>query len=234
MAGLEAKEGYACGGFHRGAADLAGFAVDAGGNVDREHRAPCPLEGVDPFDDRFRFAIDVAREARAEQSVDHAISLGEVDRTGVEDRAGPASGGERRIAFQGIAAAEQSELDRIAALTEQPAGDEAVAAVAARAADDGDPAARFREPHRFVGDCETRPLHQLNARRSGRNRKAVGLAHFGGRQEFRERQRVKHQRRLRATWPKRKRQKRAFHRVGFCYIPPTLIPDSSAGRAFDC
>jgi hypothetical protein len=29
-------------------------------------------------------------------------------------------------------------------------------------------------------------------------------------------------------------QKRASHRAGFCYIAPTLIPDSSAGRAFDC
>jgi hypothetical protein len=33
----------------------------------------------------------------------------------------------------------------------------------------------------------------------------------------------------------RKRQKRPFHRPEFCYIRgPTLIPDSSAGRAFDC
>ena len=95
--------------------NLAGFPVDSGGNVDREHTAPGALEGVDPLDDRFRFAVDVAREPRAEQSVDHAIGLGEVDRSGVEDRALIASGGERRIAFQGVAAAEQPEFDRIAA-----------------------------------------------------------------------------------------------------------------------
>ena len=79
-------------------------------------RPPARAESVDPLDDRLRFAIDVAREPGAEQSVDHAVGLGEVDRGGVEDRALIASGGERRVAFQGVAAAEQAEFDRIAAL----------------------------------------------------------------------------------------------------------------------
>ena len=121
-----------------------------------------------------------------------AVGAREVNRRSVEGRPGIARGGERRIAFQRVAPAEQSDLDRISAESEQPRGDEAVAAVAAGAAEDGDPAARLREPRRLVGDRETRPLHERNAGRSGRNRKAIGLAHFSGRQQFRERQGIAH------------------------------------------
>ena len=114
-------------------------------------------EGVDPLDNRLRFTIDVARKPRAEQGVDHAIGSGKVDCGGSEDRALIAAGGERRVAFQDVAAAEQAEFDRIAALAEQPAGDESVAAVAARAAEDGDPAARLLKPRRLVGDPRDPP-----------------------------------------------------------------------------
>src|SRR3984957_2247259 len=47
MAGLEPKEGHARARFDRGAANPAGFPVDSGGNVDREHMAPRALERVD-------------------------------------------------------------------------------------------------------------------------------------------------------------------------------------------
>ena len=129
-------------------------------------RPACMAEGVDPLDDRLRFAIDVARKPRAEQSVDHAVGSSEVNCRGGEDRARIASGGERGIAFQGVSTAEQAEFDRVAALAEQAAGDEAVAAVASRAAEHDDPAARLRKPRRFVSDRKPRPLHELNARRS--------------------------------------------------------------------
>ena len=119
MAGLQPEEGDARARFDRGAANPAGFPVDSGGNVDREHAAPCMAEGVDPLDDRLRFAIDVAREPRAEQSVDHAVGSSEVNCRGGEDQALIASGGERGIAFQGVSTAEQAEFDRIAALAEQ-------------------------------------------------------------------------------------------------------------------
>src|SRR5262249_46387573 len=161
--------------------------------------------------------------------VDYAVGGCDVNRRGVKDRRLIASGGERRVAFQGVEPAEQSEFDRISALTEQPRGGEAIAGVAAGATKNGDPAARLREPRRLVGDRETRPLHERDARHSGGNRKAVGFAHFGGREELRERQGIAHgTRKLRAVRALRKRQKRASHRAGFCYIPPTLIPDSSA------
>ena len=47
MAGLEPKEGHARARFDRGPADLAGFPVDSGGDVDREHAPAGAREGVD-------------------------------------------------------------------------------------------------------------------------------------------------------------------------------------------
>ena len=167
--------------------------------------------------------------ARPEQSVDHAVGVGEVDRGGGEDRALIARG-ERRIAFQGFGPAEKAEFDRVAALVEQPCGDKAVAAVAAGAAENGDPASRSREPRRFVGDRETRPLHELDARRSGRNRKAISFAHFGWRQQSGYADGHAQNGGARRWRSAQGGQIRAFHRPGFCYIPPALIPDSSAGR----
>ena len=86
MAGLEAEEGDARARLDRDAAHLAGLAVEAGGDVDRKHAPAGAGESIDALDDRFRRAIDVAREAGAEQGVDHAIGAGRIDRRGVEDR----------------------------------------------------------------------------------------------------------------------------------------------------
>ena len=225
MARLEPEEGHAGARFDRGAANLAGFPVDSGGNVDREHTAPSPRESVDPLDDRFRFAIDVAGKPGPEQRVDHAIGLGEVDCAGVVDRSLVASGGERRIALQGLAAAEQSELDRIAARRQEPRSDEAIAAIAARAAENGDPAARPREPRRFVSDREPRPLHEHDARRSRRNREAVGPAHFSGRQQLRIGSGIAHgSEGARRSRRDARGQKRPSHRAAFCYIAPHADP----------
>src|SRR6202020_809966 len=57
MARLQPKKGDARTRFGREPTNPAGFPVDSGGNVDREDAAPRPPEGVDPLDDRLRFAI---------------------------------------------------------------------------------------------------------------------------------------------------------------------------------
>ena len=233
--GLEPEEGDAGARLDRRAANLAGSPIDARGDVDGEHAPAGVREGVDALDDRLRFALHLAGESGPEQRVDHAVSARDVNRRKVEGRPRIARGGQRRIAFQRVAPAEQSDLDLISARREQSRGDKAIAAVAAGAAEDGDPAARLCQPGRLVGDCEPRPLHERDARRSRCDRKAIGLAHFSGRQQFRERLWIAHgsegARRLRHA---QAAKKRAFHRAGFCYIPAALIPDSSAGRAFDC
>ena len=87
MAGLQPEEGHARARFDRDAANLAGFPVDSGGNVDREHTAPGRLKALIRSMIAFASPSMSRREASAEQSVDHAIGLGEVDRRGVEDRA---------------------------------------------------------------------------------------------------------------------------------------------------
>ena len=115
-----------------------------------------------------------------------------IERRGVEDPPLIARGGERRIAFQRVALAQEPELDRVAALSQKARGDEAVAAIAARAAEDDDPAARPGKPRRFVGDRKAGPLHERDARRSGGDGEAVSLAHFGRGQELRMRLGIEH------------------------------------------
>ena len=63
----------------RDAANLAGLAVDAGRNVDRDHPPAGAGESIDALDDRFGDALDVAREPGAEQGVDHAIGAARID-----------------------------------------------------------------------------------------------------------------------------------------------------------
>ena len=198
-------------------------------------RPPARGESVDALDDRFRDAVDVAREPGPEQSVDDEIGAAGIDGCGVEDLALVARGGERRIAPQRFAPADEPELDRVAALCQEPRGDEAVAAVAAGAAEDDDPAARLREPRRLVGDREARALHQRDAWRSGGHGEAVGLAHFGRGQEFRARLGIEHGGEGARPFRPAQAAKTRFPSPGILLYPrPALIPDSSAGRAFDC
>ena len=218
MARLQPEERHAGARLDRDPAHPAGLAVDAGGDVDRDHRPAAARERIDALDDRLRFAVDVARKPRPEQRVDHAIRAARIDRRGVEDRALKARGGEGGIALQRLAPADEPKLDRVAAAHEQARGDEAVAAVPAGAAEDDDPASRLRAPRRLVRDREARPLHERDARRSRFDRGTVGFAHFGWRQELRGGQGIEHERRVLARFARRKRQKRAFHRSQFCYI----------------
>ena len=98
VARLQAEEGDARARLDRDAANLAARAVDARGDVDCKHPPAGAGERIDALDDRFRLALDVAREASAEQGVDHAIGAAGIDRRGVEDLAVIARRGERRIA----------------------------------------------------------------------------------------------------------------------------------------
>ena len=235
VAGLQAEEGDARARLDRDAANLAACPVDAGGDVDRDHAPAGAGESFDALDDRFRNALDVAREPGPEQSVDDAISAARIDGCGVEDLALVARGGERRIARQRFLPADEPEFDRVAALCQEPPGDEAVAAIAAGAAEDDDPSARLREPRRLVGDREARALHQRDAWRSGGHGEAVGLAHFGRGQELRARLGIEHGGEgARPFRPAQAAKTRFPSPRILLYPPPALIPDSSAGRAFDC
>ena len=74
MAGLHAKEGDRRVGLHRRAAHRAGRAVDAAWNIDGDDvLAAFATPAVQAADKRAGVRIEIAREARSEQSVDNEI-----------------------------------------------------------------------------------------------------------------------------------------------------------------
>jgi hypothetical protein len=84
-------------------------------------------------------------------------------------------------------------------------------------------------------------LHQPYAGRAGRDRHPVGGGHFDGGQQFRAAAEVEHgaivapPARARNTAAGARRISRFALRVFVLYArTPGVIPDSSAGRAFDC
>ena len=118
--------------------------------------------------------------------------MGEIDRRGVTDRSLIARRGERRIAFQRLAPTQQSERNLVPALSEQPCGDEAIAAIASRAAEE---AIRPRDLRsRAASSATARPARSISAMPAvpAEIGEAVSLAHLSGRQEFRKRLRIAH------------------------------------------
>jgi hypothetical protein len=234
MAGLQPEEGYGRRGLDRDAANLAGLAVEPRGNIDGDHRAPIASEGVDPFDKRPRLALDVAGEPGAEESVDHATRAveGEIGRG--PDLPVEARGGDRGVAAERLAPPEEAEFDRKAPLRQESRRDEAIAAVIAGTAEHDDASAGPPQARRLVRHSKPRPLHQYDAGDARGDSKPVGLGHLARRKQFGEFPRVQHPPMVAPTSHAHKRQERPSHRGEFCYIAVRLIPDSSAGRAFDC
>ena len=140
MAGLEAEKGDARARLHRRAAHFARLAVEAGGHIDAEDGLAGAREGVDRLDARKRDTVDVARQARAEDRVDHEIRIGESECLRARDILIVARRRQRGVAAQISFFTEQSEAHAIAARGKQAAGDEAVAAVTARPAENRDSA----------------------------------------------------------------------------------------------
>ena len=192
VARLEAEERDAGARLDRRAAHPSGRAVDAGGRVDAEHRPARAREGVDRLDAAERRAVDVARQAGAVQRVDDEVGVVERESFAGANRPAPARRRQSRIAAHPRAIAEQRELDPIAPGFEQPRGDEAVAAVAARPAQNGDPAAARRHARRLGGDRRAGALHQRDARRSCGDGQPVGLGHLGRSQQFGTTARIEH------------------------------------------
>jgi hypothetical protein len=139
-----------------------------------------------------RRAVDVARQAGAVQRVDDEVGAVEGESFAGANRPAPALRRQSRIAAHPRAIAEQRQFDRIAPGFEQPRGDEAVAAVAARPAQNGDPAAARRHPRRLPGDRQAGALHQRNARRSRGDGRPIDLGHLSRSQQFGTAARIKH------------------------------------------
>ena len=222
MAGFQAEEGDSGSRLDRGPADLAARAVEARGHVDGDHAPAGPGEDVDPLDDRPRLPLDVARQPRAKDRVDDAVGVGEVDARRGRNFPWEARGRDRRVAAERLAPPEEAELDGIAALGEDAPGDEAVAAVVARPAQNRDPSPRRRDPRHLVRDREAGRLHQPDPRRSGRNGHAIRLAHLGGGQKIGQVQRIEHDGKVGVRNGGGKRQKRV------CIASNSAISPASA------
>ena len=138
-----------------------------------------------------------------------------------------AAGGERRVALAGDlgGASKPSSTAWPLARSSSRVAIDPVAAVAAGAAEHGDPAARLREPRGVVGDPEPSPLHERDARRSRRNRKAIALLISAGvRSCGNAKGSGMEPRGARGSRRGAKGQKRPSHRAGFCYIAPHADP----------
>jgi hypothetical protein len=143
------------------------------------HRPPDP---VDRLDGRRDLALERPGEPGAEEGVDDQARAAHVHRGDRLDRARPTGGGERRVAREPPAVAQEVEAHREAGVRQDPCRDEAVPAVVARPAghDDG-PAPPQAE--RGVGHARAGSFHQRDPRHAGRDRLAVGFAHPCGGQE---------------------------------------------------
>lgn len=185
MAGLEAEERDRPGSPDNRAVAGSGRAVEPRGHIDGEHRATrASRPEIEPLDRPRRDAVERARKTGAEQGVDNEIGLIEAEAVERGDGAGPSRGGPGGVAAQGLTRAEQRQRHLTATLDQKPGGDEAIAAVIAGPAENGD--ARGARPfpaHEFqrrVRDRLARRLHQHGARRSSGNSQPVGFRHFGG------------------------------------------------------
>ena len=130
-----------------------------------------------------RIALDRAVEAGAEQRVDDQRGFADRHRIAGQHRTLPAARGERRIALQGVAFAEQDDGDAAAARYELGRRDKSIAAIVAASGDDQDrpllDEVHGRLRHRLAG-----AQHQREARRAAGDRQPVGVLHFGGRENF--------------------------------------------------
>ena len=193
---------------------------------------------------RERRAVEIARQPGAEQGVDDEVGGVEIDRLGGRDR--PAQRAAASAASPRSAARSPSRPSStaIAARAQQPRGDEAVAAVAAR------PAERRRRGRalgamRAASSATAAPARSISAMPgvAAGDGQPVGLAHLGRGQQFGTAAGIEHgaivaprPRRGKARPTGRRENWRFPSRDFLLYRAPRsgLIPDSSAGRAFDC
>ena len=169
-------------GLDRHAHHRAGRAIDAAGQIDRDHRA---AGGVHRLDHRPRRPGHFAVEASTEQRIDDKTAAGELLGRGRIDRTLPALGGNRRIAAQFAFVADEADAHlKVSVLGQMPRRHEAVAAIVAGPGDDDDARRRLGNPVGKLGDRDPRALHQLDAWHAAGDGQPVGLRHLVGGQKL--------------------------------------------------
>ena len=148
--------------------------MDAARHVDGDAIEAVTIDGLDQVADRpFQGAV----EAGAEQGVDDQDAAFERARVEAPDLPVPAFGVDRCIAFQAIARAKQGQTNRPARLTQQAGRDEAVAAVVAGSAQNGD-GPRLPAPSDLARDGGARRFHEIEAGHAAGHRGGIGPAHL--------------------------------------------------------
>ena len=148
--------------------------------IDREHRRAV---GVDRLDHLERIALDGTIEPGAEQRIDDQRRLADRLQVEREHRIFPAACGERSIALQAVALAQEDDRHIAAARGEFGGRHKTVAAIVAAAGDHHD-RSLLDEIHRSFGHGLPCAHHQRKAGRAGGDRQPVGTLHLSRRQNF--------------------------------------------------
>jgi hypothetical protein len=159
-AGLERQQRQRGSGAHGGRAEQgAGVGVQAGGQVDGQHRHLPFIDGRDGGRDR---AVRCTRGAEAEQGVDAQVGLALVEAADVDGHAGLLRIAQRLrgIGRQALRIGQQADPDRHAGRTQVARRDQAVAAVVARAGQHLHPPCLRRPGHGQPGDGQAGTRHQ--------------------------------------------------------------------------
>ncbi len=159
-AGLERQQRQRDAGAHGGRAEQgAGVGVQAGGQVDSQHRRPLFVDGRDGGRDQ---ALRRTRCADAEQGVDAQVGLVPVEAANVDGHAGLLRIAQRLrgVGRQAIRIGQQTDMDRHAGRAQVARRDQAVAPVVARAGQHMHPPCLRRPGHGQPGDGQAGVRHQ--------------------------------------------------------------------------
>ncbi len=169
-AGLERQQRQRGAGAHGSRAEQgAGVGVQAGGQVDGQHRRPLFVDGRDGGRDQ---ALRRTRCADAEQGVDAQVGLVPVEAADVDGHASLLRIAQRLrgVGRQALRIGQQADTDRHAGLAQVARRDQAVAAVVARAGQHVHPPCLRRPGHGQPGDGQAgaRHQHMRSVQRQGR------------------------------------------------------------------
>jgi hypothetical protein len=167
--GFAAAERNCFGGANRGAEDLAGVRIKAGGNIDRHNAAAAGVGGEDDFG---REAFDGAGEAGAEEAIDEDVGgvafddpVAEFGMAGggfFDGKMHGVDGGELCGGGAGelVARGDEEDRDGEMGVGEPAGGDERVSAVVAGTGEDEDAAFRRTVGEEVVGDGAAGVFHE--------------------------------------------------------------------------
>lgn len=120
---------------------------------------------------------------RTEKCINNQITSRERPSRWLADRSVPALSCQCGVTLQPVALPDKANAHCPPALGQITRGNETIATIVARACHDHD-TAPVQDPAGSIGNCAARILHQIDAGNATGNCQAVGLCHFGRREQF--------------------------------------------------